>query len=485
LSESRFGGGNAGARGADGGAGDGAPIANAEVTIVDANGTQVTTTTDASGVYHVRIDSMVPPFVAKVKKPNGLYWYSPSTDVPVTRGFININLTGLTDQIASDVAIAAGGSCSADLSPTMLANNASALSAAKSKLLIILTTSLTAAGVNVSVFDPVTTPLVTNSTGYDAVLDQLTVTNSTSTPTNILAKVKSADQLAYETFRNPGPSSHLFWSFPSTGAAVSGTSYFYSQSATLSGSPINGPLALTQTGSANLANIIPLPAFATTPNRIIVNGNVVVESNISDVISYQSNGVTDTLFDLTNTVQTRVFQYSNFTDTALSGALSGSPAELISYFSPLFSNSNLLNTSVIWQAGSKYERRTGVFANDTYIITDYNGTTVGTTPNPVASGTTIANLMAAGGVSANDNGTTVIYTSSMGTVSTVNGVKTYISNAIVANGGANTRYRTFYEIGGSVYIGSLRKAGAPDDFAGYSLRLNAAALATIKSALLF
>jgi hypothetical protein len=210
-----------------------------------------------------------------------------------------------------------------------------------------------------------------------------------------------------------------------------------------------------------------------------------VESNISDVISYQSNGVTDTLFDLTNTVPTKVLQFSNFTDTALSGALSGSPAEFISYFSPLFSNSNLLNTSAIWQAGAKYERRTGIYANDTYFVTDYNGNTLSTTPNPVASGTTIANLMAAGGISANDNGTTVIYTNAMGTVSTVNGVKTYISNAIVANGGANTRYRTFYEIGGSVYIGSLRKTGAPDDFAGYSLRLNAAALASIKAALLF
>lgn len=472
------------AQGADGTAGDGAAIANAAVTIADSAHHSVTVNTDAHGIYHARIDGFVPPFVAFVQKPNGSRWYAPSIDAPKKRGFITINLTGLTDQIASDVAFTAGSTGSASLTPAMLQNNPAALAQAKDKLRTILASNLAAAGLDASSFDPVSSPFLTNSTGYDLVLDQLTVSNGTALATTILAKTKSADQLAFETFRLSGTSSHLFWSLPATGTALAGTSYLYASSASLAASPSAGAIELTQTGPVNLVNIA-LPASATIPSRFVVNGSIYADSFQHDLISYQSTGVTDTILDQTGTTAVEVLQFSNFSNVALSGSLAASPTELITYFSPLLSNTRLLNTAATWQTGAQYERRTGVFANDTYFVTDYNGSTTGTTPNPVPGGTTIASLMAAGGINANDNGTTVKYTSSMGTVSTINGVTTYIANATVANGGANTRYRTFYEIGGNVYIGSLHKAGAPTDSTGYTVRLNAAALASIQAALLF
>lgn len=104
VPEASFGGGDAGAAGADGGSGDGAPIPNAPVSIVDANGRTVSGRTDANGRYRLRIDGFVSPLIAKVTRSDGVVWHSPSVTAPVTRGFINISLNGLTDKIASDVA---------------------------------------------------------------------------------------------------------------------------------------------------------------------------------------------------------------------------------------------------------------------------------------------------------------------------------------------------------------------------------------------
>ncbi len=178
-----FGGSDGGASGADGAAGDGAAIPNSTVVLTDSKGKTVSATTDANGKYHVLITGFVPPMVGYVIKPNGSRWYAPSIAIPVTRGFININLTGLTDKIASDIATANGKTSSSQLTTALI--TPVAVSTAITNLNSSISAQIVAAGLNPATFNPITTPLVTNGKGHDQILDNLAISNSSSTPTVI------------------------------------------------------------------------------------------------------------------------------------------------------------------------------------------------------------------------------------------------------------------------------------------------------------
>ena len=91
----------------------------------------------------------------------------------------------------------------------------------------------------------------------------------------------------------------------------------------------------------------------------------------------------------------------------------------------------------------------------------------------------------------------------MGTMQTIGGVNTYVSNANLVKS-TTPYYRTYYEINGNVYQGELLKAGAviggwdfpvasgttPVSFTwdysvNFQIRLNAAAYQSFKSALTY
>lgn len=171
-----FGAGNASASGADGTASDGAPIVNAVIRVTDNAGRSVSGQTDAQGYYRVRIDGFTPPLIASVARRNGAFWYAPSVAAVKVRGFVTINLTGLTDKLAYDVAKGAGQTTSAQLSPKLLAANPGALADAKVALNTLLTSQIQDAGLDPSSFDPVTTPFKADKTGYDKLLAGLTIT---------------------------------------------------------------------------------------------------------------------------------------------------------------------------------------------------------------------------------------------------------------------------------------------------------------------
>lgn len=185
VAEADFGGGDAGAAGADGTAGDGAPLTGALVTIVDAAGRRVSGQTDARGYYRLRIDGFLAPMVASVVRSDGTVWYSPSVATAHVRGFVTINLTGLTDKLASDVALSAGKSSAAELTPAILAANPTALADAKSRLNTELSSVIAAAGLSTSNFDPVTMPFRPDLTGYDKVLESVVIQKSVSGATVI------------------------------------------------------------------------------------------------------------------------------------------------------------------------------------------------------------------------------------------------------------------------------------------------------------
>ncbi|MDD0838633.1 hypothetical protein PSQ40_08620 [Curvibacter sp. HBC61] len=182
---SSFDGGSASAAGINGTAADGAVLPNALVTVIDNAGRSVSTSTDSQGIYRARIDGFVPPLLGVVTKPDGSRWYAPSLSTPVARGFVLLNLTGLTDKLVSDVATAAGKTGSAQLTPALLAANTAALSSAKAALNSQLSAQISAAGLSTTGFDPVTTLLTPSNTGHDQLLNGLAISNSATTATVI------------------------------------------------------------------------------------------------------------------------------------------------------------------------------------------------------------------------------------------------------------------------------------------------------------
>ena len=155
--------------GGDGTAGDGAPIVNGTVTVTDANGKSVSATTDAQGYYRVKLTGFTPPFVINVKRPDGIVRHSLSVKTPATNAFINMNISGITDKVASDVARAGGKSGAADLTPQIVASNAAVIDQSVSSIRSALATVISAA--NVSNFDPLGTPFRPDGKGIDFVLD--------------------------------------------------------------------------------------------------------------------------------------------------------------------------------------------------------------------------------------------------------------------------------------------------------------------------
>lgn len=182
VPEADFGGGDSGAAGADGSAGDGKPIANAPVTVRDSAGHSVSATTDSLGYYRVSVKGFTPPFVAKVVRADGSAWYSPSISPVKVRGFVTLNLTGLTDKLASYVATTAGASGgAAQLTPSMLVANSAAVKMVKTCTNDQLAAQIVMAGLNPATFDPVTTPYTAVLTdAYDKLLESVVITKDAS-----------------------------------------------------------------------------------------------------------------------------------------------------------------------------------------------------------------------------------------------------------------------------------------------------------------
>ena len=178
------GGGDSGA-GAGGGAGDGAPGVGGLVTITDSSGKAVTTTTNVNGQYKVSVTGFVTPLVATVSK-NGRVLTSFTTATPVVGRTVLINITGLTDKVASDLVGLSGQVGAIKLTANIILQQAANINSVIRSVNSSIASLLAANGLNPSTFDPMTTKLVTNHTGYDAVLDALNITNGGNVPTRIV-----------------------------------------------------------------------------------------------------------------------------------------------------------------------------------------------------------------------------------------------------------------------------------------------------------
>ena len=171
LDGSNSGGFGAADTGADGTAGEGGPINNGTVIITDASSPAKTirVKTDATGYYFAKITGFTAPLLVKVVSQNGKVYNSVREDAVASGAVATINITALTDKVAS---LIAGTASLSTLAPADI--TAAKVAAAKADVLATFLAALTAAGVpNAAAFDPIKTPFKADGTGYDKVLDQV------------------------------------------------------------------------------------------------------------------------------------------------------------------------------------------------------------------------------------------------------------------------------------------------------------------------
>ncbi len=327
-----------------------------------------------------------------------------------------------------------------------------------------------------------------------------TNSSKTSTPPAL-----SADQTAYQGFAlAPNQTYRTDWSLPASGAPVAGTDYLADSFASLPASPAtSGTQKVTNSPLASIAGTLPIPAAASAPTRYVVKGQIVIGSGPAYItnISYQGTGIRNDTLAVDGVTPVQSALRSNVSVVPLTGTVVSAPADLSQWFNFLYFNPALLSTTATWASNAAYMKYTETEIGDNYTVFDYNGLTTGTTPVPVATGTTIAALMAAGGIGSSTDATT--YTLNNGSVTTVNGVTTYVASVVRPNR-TTSSYHTFYELNGNVYSGSLVKDGtvlggdeypvsAPGTKSGYTLnytqnfqiRLNKAAVSSLQGAVTF
>lgn len=176
-----------GVGGADGTAGDGAGIANTPITITDVSGQTVRTTTDSEGYYQFSLCGMRPPLVAVVERTDQPWKTMMVEDIqPPTqnRNFYTMNLTGLTDVVAAEVAKRAGKTSSKDLDANDVALKKAEVPDVIAKINTNIRQTLEATGLDAGKFNPLNVAFRPNEQGQDKVLQLVTVTSAAS-PTSV------------------------------------------------------------------------------------------------------------------------------------------------------------------------------------------------------------------------------------------------------------------------------------------------------------
>jgi hypothetical protein len=282
------------------------------------------------------------------------------------------------------------------------------------------------------------------------------------------APTLSADQSIYESFAlSPNSVYQFWWSLPVSGVPVASTDYLAEATHTMAASPLsNGPQSSNNTALTALSSSLPTPANTPVPSRYLVKNAVVVGSGPTWIrkVSYSGAGIQAVLYAVDGTTPVESFSLSNYSSTSLSGSIvtvnsstaASAYPDLTNYYDEIFFNPKILKGTTSWAAGSTYHKYTQTLSGDLYYVFDYLTTqsNSGTTPTPVATGTTLTTYMASHSVHSSTDNTD--YTKSNMTSTTVGTVPTYVANAPRPNR-TTTSYYTLYELNGKIYCGEVIK----------------------------
>ncbi len=159
----------------------GSALSSAKVVVVDAKGKTTSTTSDANGSYTVQLAGLTAPLLITASDPSGislpLYSIVASTATgsaaPVVANVTPLT-TAVTAQLTSD-----GNPGGLASSAALAVVTSSAVSASVTKLNAVLSAILAAKGLDAGSFDPIGGAFTPNQTGADAVIDAITITQST------------------------------------------------------------------------------------------------------------------------------------------------------------------------------------------------------------------------------------------------------------------------------------------------------------------
>jgi hypothetical protein len=288
--------------GADGTAGDGQAIAGATITLVDATGQTRSAVTDAQGYYRINITRLTPPFVLKLVTADGEErHHSFSTQAIRRRGFITINITGLTDKLASDLARLAGQTGAKDLTPAIVTAQTAAIPGVRTNLINTIRAQIVAAGLNPDTFDPITLFFRPNLQGHDLVLETVAVYIDNAGATQVLPKPQSACTAP----RRWNVGANLCTTSNSPGFVASGSSTTFSDTtAPLVGSAefscSNGTLLAT--GTPTCAPPANQPCSAPAAAWSVGSSSCTADAAPGSVLSGQSLTLTDSQSPLTGSI---------------------------------------------------------------------------------------------------------------------------------------------------------------------------------------
>ena len=235
------GGDGTGVGGGDGTAGDGAGIPNTPITITDVSGQTVRTTTDSEGYYRFSLCGLRPPLVAVVERADQPWKTMMVEEIqPPTlrRNFYTMNLTGLTDVVAAEVAKRAGKASSKDLDANDVALKKAEVPDVIAKINANIRQTLEATGLDTAKFNPLNVAFRPNEQGQDKVLQLVTVTSTKST-----ANVTSSTLMKVSLF-----TPNTLTLNQSTKVAVVGTDMTTTARLSIDGAICDDPTDYTDTG---------------------------------------------------------------------------------------------------------------------------------------------------------------------------------------------------------------------------------------------
>ena len=264
----------AGDAGMDGTAGEGAPIVNGTVLVLGLNGVTATAKTNSEGYYRVNVTKLTLPFVVKVTRVDGREFHSLNVAPLKPNGFVTVNITGLTDKIASDVQ----GGLASLLTPQKVQSNSGAISNSINALQSLLNPVISNAGLPVAGFDPIGTPFRPDRTGYDLVLENTQVVVDASGKTQVSILDSFGTNASITVLKGAWQSSVVNEGVETVVGTV----------------PASGVLTLEQFVAANSAPLDPsrylAPAFlVNSANTYAVLGNTTIVSGPNTNFLYRVN----------------------------------------------------------------------------------------------------------------------------------------------------------------------------------------------------
>ena len=294
---------------------------------------------------------------------------------------------------------------------------------------------------------------------------KVVVSNADGDVTSAVAQITLALSTNQQIYENlilaPNAGSFLLhWNLNFSGPEISGTNYAFSDSAVLLASPLtNGPQTAQQSAPQNLTSTLALRAEG--PTRILKNGVVLVVPGAqnSSIASYVGSDVrVDSLASDHVTVAFTQIR-SDYSFTALTGAVTSSPADFAHWFNSFFSNPAILNTASTYTSGAGYVKYTATNKGDRYNVFDCTTATTDANITPCVSATSLANALTVG-LRSNSDATT--YHLADGAVSTVGGIPVWVATAPrpqSATLSTTVQNRIYFELNGNVYTGALVKDG--------------------------